>query len=76
MAKPKLKVSLSKIAKEVARVEGQLEDLVVKAAPADQKRIKLEIKELGKFHRWLKRSCRASKMTQIFLAKMTTGCHK
>ena len=76
MAKPKLKVSLSKIAKEIVKVERQLENLADKATPADKKKITLEIRELNKFHRWLKGSCKASKMTQVFLARMTSGCKK
>jgi septal ring factor EnvC (AmiA/AmiB activator) len=76
MAGRKLKVSLSQIAKEIAKAEKELKKLEKRVSAADKKKIKLEIKSLGKFNRWLRGSCKAGRMTQVFLAKMTYGCHK
>jgi hypothetical protein len=74
MAKPKLKISLSAIAKEIVKAEKALKKLETRVSAADQKKIKLEIKKLGKFNRELLASCR-SRMTQVFAARMT-GCPK
>jgi hypothetical protein len=74
MAKPKLKISLSAIAKEIVKAEKALKKLETRVSAADQKKIKLEIKKLGKVNRELLASCK-SRMTQVFAARMT-GCPK
>jgi chromosome segregation ATPase len=76
MAGRKLKVSLAPIAKEIAKAEKELKKLQKRVSATDKKKIKLEIENLGKFSRWLKRSCKAGKMTHVFFARMTYGCHK
>jgi hypothetical protein len=77
MAKRKYKVSLSRIAKEIAKAEKALRKLERRVSDKDKKKIKLEIKELAKVNRSLAGFCtgKAGKMTQVFAARMT-GCPK
>jgi hypothetical protein len=77
MPKPKLTISLSQISKDIVKAEALLKKLEKQAASADQKKIRLEIKVLGKFNRWIRQTCRdPRRMTQVFTAKMTSGCKK